>query len=206
MELQKELRQRLGAADTDTDEMLVNKVGELKKKAETADAPGATVKAVCKALGDESLSETAMVAKIMALKESQGAVAKQTEELTALKQRFAQREAKELLETHGKTKLNPNAPALVAHFEKYAAEDPAGCIKALNEMPVICPEGRTAPPEGGAAGGVKSRETIIANAAKKFGEDASLAKLTTRIAYVSMKLEDAGQARLSDDEGKKVAA
>jgi len=197
----------LGLAEADCKvETITDKIGELKKRAETAEVPGATVKAVCKALGvTEGVSETEIVARVAALKDGQSAIAKQGEELKALKQRVAEREADDLMTVHGKGKLNPNAKEVWAAFKDMAVKEPERFVKVMSEMPVTCPEGRTTPPEGGAAGGDKSRETIIANSTKKFRENASLHKLTTCNAFVSLALQDAGQDRLSVDEAKKIA-
>jgi len=207
MELLKQMQDLIGGP-TDTAEMLVNKVGELKKKAEGAGTAPATVKAVCEAAGLKAdATAEALVCAVTKLKGEAGKSDELAGRLAKIESSQAQERAQKkidaLVSAH---KLNPNDKPEYEAAMKLAASDPA-TLDALyaNKKPLVEP-GRTTPAEGGTGGGDKSRESIITNSAKKFREDASLGKLTTCKDFVSLALQDAGQARLSEEEAKKVSA
>jgi len=201
----------LGLAEADCKvETITNKIGELKKRAEI---PPETAKAVLvanaarKELGlKPEAGESEIILAVNTLKQAKDGLSAMQGELATIKNKLADREVDDLIAVHGKGKINPNDLVDVKVCRDVARRDPEEFKKWMAARSVNCPEGRTTPPEGGAAGGDKSRETIIANSAKKFRDDASLHKLTTCKDFVSLALQDAGQDRLSVDEAKKIAA
>ena len=174
MELQKELQKCLGAADTDTAEVLVNKVGELAKRAKTADVSAGTVKAVCKALGvAETASEAEIVVAINTAKQSKDAATAMQGELTLIKNKLAERDAEDRMRPHiVSNKINPNATEDVAICKKLAAENPEAFERLMKERQPYVAAGRTTPPEGPAktGGGAKEQE-MIANSVKAHGNN-----------------------------------
>lgn len=191
MDLQKELQKCLGAADTDSAEVLVNKVGELKKKADGSGSAKGTVAAVCKALGvAETASETEIVARVTAMKADQTAITTQGEELKALKAKIAERDADELIRVHGAGKLNPNATEEMAVFRKLAVESPDVFIKVMAERPAILEGGRTTATTDPVkkAGGAKEDE-LIAAALKEHKNDYGAAIASLQVALKAPLLE-----------------
>lgn len=207
MDLQKELQKQIGT-DTDTAEVLVNKVGELKKAAEAASAATLVANAARTALGlKPEAGESEVILAVNSLKQSQNAVAAMQTELTAIKNKQAEREVDELIAVHGKTKINPNDPVDVKVCRDVALRDPEEFKKWMAARPVIVEGGRTTAPDGtGKPGDAGSREALIANAVKEFKDDPSLAKMTTVHAFTSLRLQDAGKERLSADEAQKLVA
>lgn len=174
MELQKELQKCLGAADTDTAEVLVNRVGELKTKAKTADASAGTVKAVCKALGvAETASEAEIVVAINSAKQSKDAATAMQGELTVIKNKLADRDADDRMRPHiAANKINPNATEDVTICKRLAAENPEAFERLMEERQAYVAPGRTTPPEGPAkkSAGAKEQE-LIANSVKANGNN-----------------------------------
>jgi len=161
----------LGLAEADCKvETITNKVGELKKKAETADAPGATVKAVCKELGlPESAGAEAISAKLKLMHEASANSDKNVARLAEVEKQLTEIRVNRLhamLEEKAKINaINPNSDTYKA-LKALATKDPDSFVVIVNGLePVIAP-GRTTPPEGGANTAAGKEDELIANSVK----------------------------------------
>ena len=202
------IAEKLGLAADATVENILSKIGEMMKKGEEAGAASATVNSARTALGlKPDAGESEIVVAINSHKQNATASDAAKNELAALKDRIVTMEAQKLIDAAmAANKINPKETEDVAICTQLAKEKPERFTALMSERRAKVEPGRTTPPEGGATGGDKSREGIIVNSAKKFRENDSLGAFTTCNAYVSMKLQEAGQARLSEDEAKKIAA
>jgi len=174
MELQTALQKLIGGP-TDTAEMLVHKVGELKKKADAADAPGATVKAVCKELGlPESAGAEAISAKLKLMQEASANSDKNVARLAEVEKQLTEIRVNKLhamLEEKVKVNaINPNSETYKA-LKALATKAPESFVVIVNGLePVIAP-GRTMPPEGGARTATGKEDELIANSLKEHKGD-----------------------------------
>lgn len=162
----------LGVAETEPVETLVNKIGELMRKAEGAPE---TAKAVAiahaarKALGlKDDADASAVEVALNSHKQAKDAATTQAEELKALKERFAEREADDLMRPFiAANKINPNATEDVRVCRDLAKRDPETFKKLMAERPALVEPGRTQPPGGGAKSGGGKEDELIANAVKE---------------------------------------
>jgi len=162
----------LGAAETDPVETLVNKIGELKKTAQPAPetAKAALVAhAARKALGlKEDADASAVEVAINSHKQAKDAAGTQAEELKVLKEKFAEREADDLMRPYiVANKINSNATEDVKVCRQLAKSDPETFKKLMAERPALVEPGRTTPPAGGAKPASGKEEELIANAVKE---------------------------------------
>lgn len=208
---------KLGLAADATVEDIMQKIGTLMMKGEgTANSEGKAGPEMSAALLVANAARTALGLKpdagesevilaVNSLKQGKESLTAMQGKLTAIETELADRKVDDLLALHGKGKINHADATDLKVCRDVARRDPEEFKKWMASRTVIVQEGRTTPPEGGATGGEKSRETIIVNSAKNFKADPSLHKLTTCKDFVSLALQDAGQARLSDEEAKKIA-
>jgi len=168
MELQTEL-QKLVGGPTDTAEMLVNKVGELKKKAAAAEAAGTALGAVRKNLGlKEDAGENEIVVAINSHKMNATSADATKTELAALKDKIVSIEAQKLIDgAIAGHKINPRAAEDLAVCTQLAKEKPEVFAKLMAERKPLVEPGRTNPPEGGSRTTAGKEEELIANAVKE---------------------------------------
>ena len=120
-------------------------------------------------------------------------------EVMALKQQAAEREVDERLDALCRDgTLNPNNKEQMGSARRLALKDRAEFELLITGIkPFGAPPGKTTPPPRPTAG---SRGTIIANARREYEKPGQHQRLTTSKAFVDLRLREAGQERLSDDE------
>jgi len=212
MELLEQLREKLGAP-TDTAEMLVNKVGELKKRAEI---PPETAKAVLvanaarKALGLKEDADADLVAASIATEKAGTAGLKAMEkELSELKVQINNREAEQWVAAYsakGVVGIGADDTQRKADREmilRMACSNRADCERVLQQrVAVLPPGGVTKPPAGGE--GAASRAQVIASARQEYAEEGM--KVSTEAVYVNASLQENGLKRLSKTEAEELIA
>jgi phage I-like protein len=167
MELLKQMQDLIGGP-TDTAETIVNKVGELKKKAETTDAPVATVKAVCSALGlKEDANADALVLSISTLKGEAAKGEGLVERLKKIEDDAAREKGQKKVDAYvAAHKLNPNDKPAYEAALRLACSSPTELDAILANAKPLVELGRTNPPEGGMKTGSGRDKELIANAVK----------------------------------------
>jgi len=175
----------LGLAEADCKvETIVNKIGELKERAKPAPETAKAVlvaNAARKALGlKDDADASAVEVAINSHKQAKDAAGTQATELATLKEKFAEREADDLMRPYiTANKINPNATEDVRVCRNLAKSDPETFKKLMAERPALVEPGRTTPPAGGAKTGSSKEEELIANAVKEHKGDygAAMAEL-----------------------------
>jgi len=167
MELLTQLQGLIGGP-TDTAETIVNKVGELKKKAETADAPAKTVEMICKDLGlPANAGAEGIRTKLKLMQEATANSDKTVTRLAEVEKQLTEIRVNKLhamLEEKVKVNaINPNDEAYKA-LKALAATNPDTFKVIVNSLIPKIEPGRTTPPEGGAAG---KEDELLANSVKE---------------------------------------
>jgi len=109
-------------------------------------------------------------------------------------------EVDELLDRYTlQNKLNPHNDKQMTLARAHAMRDPQGFAEWMEAATPIVAAGRTTAPERPESGRVQ----IIAKARAEFRQDGSLAKATSESAFVSLRLQERGLARLSEDEARQ---
>ena len=212
MDLLKELQDRIGGP-TDTAETIVNKVGELKKKAEI---PPETAKAVRvanatrKQLGlKEDADEDMVVASIATEKAGTAGLKAMQTELIALKTQMQAKEAEQWVNGYsakGVVGIGHDDAARKADREmilRMACSNRADCERVLlQRVSVLPPNGATRPPADGE--GATSRGQVIASARQEYEESRMM--VCSETAYVNTTLREKGLKPLSKKEIEELVA
>jgi len=209
-EMNKKLLELLALSEDASEEQVLEAVTALKD--EKNKATGKLTK-VCSSLGvDADASTEDIGAKVLALKSPldkvdvskvailETKVEEQATELKALKANAAERDAEELVAQaleDGKL-VNAQRDEMLS----LATDDPERFKKIIASAPVVRQPGKTDPPPDDGATGGGDRKTIITKAGREYADNAALHALTSRKAFVSDALREAGKDELSDEEIK----
>jgi len=204
----------LGLAEADCKvETITNKIGELKKRAET---PPETAKAVLvanaarKALGLKEDADADLVAASIATEKAETAGLKAMEkELSELKVQINNREAEQWVAGYsakGVVGIGGDDVQRKADREmilRMACSNRADCERVLQQrVAVLPPGGVTKPPAGGE--GAANRVQVIASARQEYAEGGM--KVSTELVYVNASLREKGLKALSKTEVEELIA
>lgn len=161
-------------------------------------------KKVLSALGAKAeASESELVVMISALKQGADSVTAMKARLDDVETKLAERAADDLMRPHIKAnKINPNAKATFEEHKKLAMTNPKRFEEIMAETSPYAEPGKTEAPDGNGKG-AKSREQIIAHAAREYDEGEG-AQITNRVDWINGALRDAKATALTDDEKTKL--
>ena len=124
-------------------------------------------------------------------------------EVLAMKQRERERIVDERIHVLCRDNvLNPNDAAQIQAARAVALDTPDRFDALVANMRPFVQPGRTTPPDRAAVG----RHRTIANAAREYRGDTGHRKLTSLRAFIDLRLREAGEGLLSDDEAAEHAA
>lgn len=152
---------------------------------------------------DDNAPPEAVRIKVQEFKDAKHSLASLQREVDQLKAAATDRQVDELVsKAVAENKINPLNEDDFEACRELARKDPAMFKKMMDGRTPYAQPGRTETPTGLHKGG-KSREQVIEGAEKTFENDASLHKVTSKVAYVNQALRESSLSVLSQDEREK---